>query len=509
MVGILILVLLIVSLFLWEILRYKTPSLSELSKNLEPFSSALVFNYSKQIDNQMSEFSQNLGLESHSIKQEEESSKDDLGANGFVVFDVRPVFSKLLFEKLDHVLSDALDFLEQASDNSNNKQAPAVSNENSISYNYFDESPFATPLSQLLEEIWNGKTFVIGGATQFHLNLEDVFHIAMEPYFKNIFSNKNYFFRDLIIKNSPVFFQDALKNHAIHFGIIPSSKVDKDNIHSSDVVISLRDVSDFMNSFCSSKINPWDLCGRLSIDRDKFRMHFFSLFGLIDDSFKVDLKIYWAMLGKNFVYSNQKDFVLNILKNRENQESNLLVDVAASGDDFLFSNPYSSKYLSLSSYFDMIKLQNEFISFIELLRNNSQVVNDYFTSPKGYASFLNVEKRINDITGFSQKSSIMFRTDGDFLYPELRLYSPSQDLFLNDGTELSPEFVKSLRVFLTQSISFGHYLLPKGLVPIPTPTLKRNGRWTILRTSLSVKAIAPYMESIDPYVHLKDAETGL
>ena len=36
-----------------------------------------------------------------------------------------------------------------------------------------------------LEEIWNGKTFVIGGASQFYLDFKDEFILALNPYIRN------------------------------------------------------------------------------------------------------------------------------------------------------------------------------------------------------------------------------------------------------------------------------------------------------------------------------------
>ena len=230
----------------------------------------------------------------------------------------------------------------------------------------------------------------------------------------------------------------------------------------------------------------------------------------MNQNFKITLNIYWAVRGKDIIYSNQKDFILQMLNEKKEKKSgNVLTEVSASGDDFLFANKNKLKYTSFSVYFDMIKAQNEGISFVETLRRKSQVLNDYFMSPSGEVVFRNIERNINDLTSFSQKSSIAFRTDGEVIFPELRLYSPSRDLFVNQGTDLSPDFSNSLRVFITKAVSFGDYLLPRGLVPLPGPYLSRNGRWVILKSEIPVKTIAPYMESVQPFLDLEEPPSSL
>lgn len=496
-------------LFIYQNLRYSTPSLSDLAQNLNSFSTAVAFNYSRNIDKQLYLFSKNIGLENNPHTRQEEPKEGDIGANGFFILDVRPGQSKILFHKLDDVLNDALDFLTSSSEaSSDNVEKNLILDETENGSSL--ESPFIAPLAGLLEEIWNGKTFVIAGATQFNLDYKDSFMLALEPYIKNYVQFNSNFFREMVIKNAPIYLQDFLNKHSINVDIEPPiTKLDS-SIQDSQIILSIDDSAGFLESICSAKINPWDLCGRFLINRTNFRKNALTLLGLVNQDFKVTLNVYWTVRGKDIIYSNQKDIVLKLLDedNLEKHE-NVLTEVAASGDDFLFSSHRNLKYTSLSLYFDMIKAQNEGIRFFENMRKNSQVLSDYFSSPRGELAFRNIEKTINEVTSFSQKTSMSFHTDGEKLFPELRLYSPSQDLFINNGNNLSPEFINSLRIFITKAVSFGNYLLPRGLVPVPGPSLKRNGRWVILNSEIPIKSIAPYLESVDPFIDIRDMPSPL
>ena len=492
---------LIWSVFIYQNLRSATPSLPSLVNNLNSFSSAIVFNYSKNIDKQMYLFSKNIGLENNPLTKQTEPPPGNIGADGFFIFDIQPEFTQNLFLKLDNVLNATLDFLE-ASSNQNQPQAKLIVDETETKT---DENPFSSPLSGLIQEIFNGKTFLFGGATQFHLSFKDTFKLALAPKFKNYLNLNTNFFRDMIIKNVPVYLQDFLTNHSIHVDIEPSVTQLDNSIHESQIIIAIDDSQDFLESICSLKINPWDLCGRFSINIQKFITNIQSILGLVSHNFKISMNIYWSLRGKDIIYSNQKDFILKILDPNQNKKStNILKEVSSSGDDFLYAGNNNLNYTILSFYFDMIKTQNECIRFLESLKLNSKVMSDYFASPEGTSFFSKLESSIYDITRFSQKTSISFKTDGVFLYPELRLYSPSMDLFLQNGKQLSPEFINSLRVFVTKTVSFGNYLLPRGLVPLPGPFLSKNGRWVILNSNILIKSIAPYLESIDPYIDINE-----
>src|SRR6185312_461185 len=76
-------------LFVYQELRFSTPSLSKLAQKLDPFSTAIAFNYSKNIDKQLYLFSKNIGLENNPNTKQEEPTEGDIGANGFFIFDVK------------------------------------------------------------------------------------------------------------------------------------------------------------------------------------------------------------------------------------------------------------------------------------------------------------------------------------------------------------------------------------------------------------------------------------
>jgi hypothetical protein len=507
-------IILFSAFFLWALLtyqslRYSSPSLISLANKIPPFSSAFVFNYSKEIDKQMYMFSKNIGLEKNPLTKQTEPPLTNIGADGFIIFDINPMVSKNLFKKIDVLLNDTLDFINQTTLNSHSNKIHLVVDETEDE-NYITESPFNTPLSSFLEEIWNGKTFLIGGATQFNLSLMDTFQLALAPRLKKTMNLNSNFFRDMLIKNIPLYFQDFLNNHSIHIDIEPPITNIDTKIHTSQIIMTIDNFQDFLDSICSVKINPWDLCGRFSIHRKKFRSKVESLFGLVSNNFKITIQIYWTLQGKDLIFSNQKEFISTILKeNNTKNNSNILSEVSSSGDDFLYQRKKIENDTAVSFYFDMIKTQNEWVNLLENSKQHSKILSDYFLSPEGNYSFSKLEKSIYNITRFSQKTSISFRTDGDYLFPELRLYSPSMDLFTQDGKKLSPEFVNSLRVFVTKFISFGHYLLPRGLIQIPGPFMTKNGRWVILNSTISVKSMSPYLEPIDPYIDENETPSPL
>lgn len=149
------------------------------------------------------------------------------------------------------------------------------------------------------------------------------------------------------------------------------------------------------------------------------------------------------------------------------------------------------------------------IDFSERMKNKSAVLSDYFSSPNGEVVFSNIENTINKLTSYSEKASLTLDTNGDILIPKIRLYSPSGDLFLHQGKDLNPEVINSIRIFITKAISFGNYLLPRGLIPMPGPFVQKNGKWTIIHSEILVKSIAPYLESVDPYIDNYEDPTKL
>jgi hypothetical protein len=497
--------------YMYQNLRFSTPSLLELAQSIPKFSSALAYNYSKNIDKQLYLFSKNIGLENNPYTQQSIPKEGELGATGFLVFDIKPQFSSILFQKIDNLLNEYFNIIEQSNANISNSIIHTAVVKDEVENNIItSESPLNSPTTELIEEIFNGKTLLFGGATQFYLNFEDTLMLSLEPLTKNYIQIKSSFFRDMLIKNIPLYLQELLSKHSIHVDIEPAVIKLDNEIHQSQIIFSVIDSNNFIDSICAKKINPWDVCGRFSFKRNKFRNNALALINLFGDNFQFKLNFYWAIRGKDLIFANNREFVSNLLdSNNQLKQKNILIDVANSGDDFLFSRRNSLKYSSLSFYFDMIKIQNEGIYFIDELGQKSKIIADYFSSPKGQFEFREIEKKINDITSVSQKASAGFKTDGEKLYPEIRLFSPSNDLFINNGSNLSPEVITSLRIFVTKAISFGHYLLPKGLIAIPGPYLKRNGRWVILNSDIHIKSISPYMQSIDPFIDLNDTPSEL
>jgi hypothetical protein len=157
----------------------------------------------------------------------------------------------------------------------------------------------------------------------------------------------------------------------------------------------------------------------------------------------------------------------------------------------------------------MIQTQNKLIDFSDRIRKKSSVLSDYFSSPAGEVMFSDIEKTINTLTSYSESASLTLDTDGDKLIPKIRLYAPNGDLFIKQGKEVNPEALNTIKIFITKAVSFGNFLLPRGLIPLPGPYIQKNGKWVIIQSEINVKSIAPYLESIDPYIDNSEDPTKL
>ncbi|WGL58528.1 hypothetical protein QEJ31_08240 [Pigmentibacter sp. JX0631] len=505
-------------------MKAETPALSEIAQKIGQPTFAFAFNYTTETDKQLYLFSKNIGLENNPRTQQNSPPTGELGAKGFFVFNMFPANSDKAIIALDNILKDFLTSSETIDDNEffdpepmgNEIKDTYLSQDSNIIANNeelvteIEDNPFSKPLTHLIEELWNGNTLLIGGVTQLHLSLKDSFLISLDPLIKKVVNLSSDSLKNIVINNIPISIQNFLSNHAIE---LSSESLDFDEstkINHSQLIFSISDPLEFLNSICSQKNNPWDFCGRFNFQRNGFRKNLESFLALLSDDFKIKLDIYWTITGHSIIYSNQKQFIIDSLNpNKKIESKNILTSVSSSGADFLLPTDSSKKYSSISFLSDMIQSQNKLLDLIERVRKKSSVLSDYFSSPNGEINFRSIEKTINNITSYSESASLTLDTDGDKLIPKIRLYSPVGDLFTKQGKELNPEVLNTIKIFITKTISFGNFLLPRGLVPLPGPYLSRNGKWVIIQSEIPVKSIAPYLESIDPYVDSSEDSTKL
>lgn len=505
-------------------LKSETPALSEIAQKVGQPTFAMAFNYTVDTDKQLYLFSKNIGLENNPRTQQIVPPIGELGAKGFFIFDVHPKNSDKAIIALDNILNDFLASSETFEDNEFFDPEPlgneirdeilphndlqAANNEELVSE--IEENPFSKPLTHLIEELWNGNTILVGGVTQLQLSLKDSFIISLEPVIKKIVNLSSDTLKNIVIKNIPVSVQNFLNNHAVELSSESLEYDELNKVNHSQIILSINDPLEFLNSFCSQKNNPWDFCGRFNFQRNNFRKNLEGFLSLLSDDFKIKLDIYWSISGHSIIYSNQKQFILNTLNNKvDNNLKNILTTVSSSGADFLLPTDSSKKYSSISFLSDMIQSQNKLLDLVERIRKKSSVLSDYFSSPNGEIIFRNIEKNINTITSYSESASLTLDTDGEKLISKIRLYSPVGDLFIKQGKELNPDVLNTIKIFITKTISFGNFLLPRGLIPMPGPYILRNGKWVIIQSEIPVKTIAPYLESIDPYIESSEDPTKL
>lgn len=470
----------ICAVYLHHKLQVENQNISNLARNITPPTSAFIFNYSKSLDSQIEAFSKNLGLWENPKKV----AKPKLGANGFMVFDIDPAQANDIFLDFDDILSLFLDENISLANREDKNSQP---------------STYSTPLAHLLEEAWNGKTFLIGSAIQFHPSFVDYLSILTKSFSDKFFSQNKNFYDDLIAQNIPTSLQNFLNKHSLEVEV-KSSKYDNDgSFLKSTVTLSISNAREFLDSLCTEEMNPEDFCGRFLFDRFEFRKNISSLFFLFQNKFELKLNVYWKIQGGTLVFSNRQNFVTDLLDQSRSQ-NNVLTDVSASGDDFLLPEREDSKYARVSVVFDMIRIQNKILDFFERMKNQSRLANNLFSSPTEENSFEKIQQTVNTLTGYSEKSSFTLNTNGEKLFSEARLYSPSEDLFTQDEKSISPEILNSMRMLLTKTISFGNYVLPRGLFPIPKPVVTKNGKWTIIRSELLLRSIAPYLKRVGPQI---------
>ncbi|KAB8030756.1 hypothetical protein [Fluviispira multicolorata] len=504
--------------YLYQIVQNNTPQLSDLAKKSGKPAFAITYNYPKSFNQQLYHFSKNMGLVETNSKQTLPPTSN-VGSTGFFILDIKPQNSKRMIKKLDEVLSDFLNFIDEETteeheffDPRNYGYIPEeskffptqdsqnlIANELELSQN--EESPFSKPLSFLIEELWNGQTFLFGGATQLQLSTKNIVLLSLAPYLKKDGSLSPNSFEEIFVKSIPKNLENYLKKHSLNISFNTLKKDDLKDIKHSQLTLSVTDPSEFLNSICSIKINPWDYCGRFSLQRDKFRKNFEAILSLLSNDFKLNLNIYWTLKGKTLIYSNQLSYIENLTSlNVKEEANNIITSVSASGNDFLLPSDSPKTFTSFSILFDMIKIQNELIDFSERIRQNSNILSDYFSSPAGEVYFSDFENKVNKLTGYSEKASITLDTDGNKIIPELRLFSPTGDLFQKNGKELSPEVIGSIRSFITKTISLGNYLQPKELLPLPGPFIQKNGKWIIISSEILAKLIPSYLEHKNPYI---------
>lgn len=525
-IGALLIFLSLTLIFIYFIFQLKaeTPTLFEIAQKVGQPTFAVAFNYNTETDKQLYLFSKNIGLENNPRTQQNAPPIGRLGAKGFFILDLHPKNTDKAIIALDNILNDFLTSSESLDENEffdpeilSNEIKDEILTENDIKNldseelsSETEDNPFSKPLTQLIEELWNGNTILIGGITQLQLSVKDSLIISLEPMIKKFINLSSDTLKSVILQNIPLSFQSFLNNHAVE---LTSESLEYDalnKINHSQIILSINDPLEFLNSICSQKNNPWDFCGRFNFQRNTFRKNLDSFLSLLNKDFKIKLDIYWAISGHSIVYSNEKQFVINTLNKKTNTEAkNILLTVSSSGADFLLPTDSSVKYSSISLLADMIQSQNKLLDIAQRIKNKSTILSDYFSSPSGEIVFREIEKTINKVTSYSESASLTLDTDGEKLIPKIRLYSPIGDLFTKQGKMLNPDVLNTIKIFITKTISFGNFLLPRGLIPMPGPFINRNGKWVIIQSEIPVKSIAPYLESIDPYIDNSEDPTKL
>ncbi|WP_186646592.1 hypothetical protein [Fluviispira vulneris] len=523
-IGILIIISLVIGsliFYLFENSKNNTLEISSLAKKVGKTAFAASFNYPQNIDEKFSLILKNeKSEEANNLKM---ATDKNIGASGFVILDLKPQHSNRSIKKLDEVLSDYLNFIEEESSDENEIFDPKlygyqkenniilsnlekITPQNSESFLLENEnSPFSKPLSSLLEELWNGQILLLGGAIQLNLSAKNTFLLALSPYL-----NKTNLLQEILINKTNKEVENYLKKYSIDISVETLNTNTDQSIKESHISLSVTDPQQLLNTICSIKINPWDYCGRLSIKRDTFRKNFSELIEFINTDFKLKLKVFWALKGKTLVYSNNLSFIEKLLTPQKNSdEDNTLKSTTSIGKDYLLENHTAKNILSVSFLFDMIRIQNELIDFSERIRQNSNILSDYFSSPSGEAYFSSFENKINKITGYSEKAVIKFESDGVKLVPELKLYSPTGDLFQNDGKELRPEVLNSIETFILKTLLFRNNISSKETFPLPNPNIQRQGKWVIINTEIMLNKILPFLQLKKPYFDQNYEPTNL
>lgn len=447
-------------------LRYQLKSenqiISDFVRHMDPTPLAITFRYSKQLDR--------------------------MGANGFVSLNLDPQKSNHLFSDLDDVLSVFWD--EHASFSNSEENNPAI-------------TPFSSPVSNILEEAWNGKALTIGSVIQFQPSFLNYLIFFFKTGKERILDKSGRGLNQLIVQNTPVYFQNLLSKYFVQINAISSDYDSDQSFYKTTLDFFVSNPKNFLDSICSEKMDPLDFCGRFLFDRKKIRYNINSTLFLFHDEFHLKLNVYWKIQGGSLIFSNKKEFITQIFDqdpSKKNPSENILAKVSSSGDDFLLPEQDDSKYARVSFLFDMIQIQNKTIDFFERLKDQSRFVSDLTSSPIGEDSFQKIQEQINQLTGYSEKESVTLSSNGEKLISEVRLYSPSSDLFTRDGKEISPEILNSLRMWTAKSVSLGNYSLLRGLFPIPKPVVTRNGKWTIVRSEVLLKSIEPYFKRLGPQI---------
>jgi hypothetical protein len=529
MISILITTTFLSFIFLYQNLISATPQLSVLAQKVGQPVFAIAFNYLKTNKNKLHFIQKTQNLERNIYQKNFTPFLEDLEARGFFIFDIEPRHSKNLFLALDEILNDFLNFIDtepffESQDlfdltNFYEKDSHSMrtdflkksflkKNLNNINFspeNNSDEvieNPFSKPLTNFLENLWNGETLLLGGVTELQLSLKDSILLGIEEKIKKINYLPASILKKIILNNSSFSTKDFLKKYPIDISTKYINFDLNSKINHSEIVLSINNTEDLLDSICSLKINPHDFCAKFRLKRDFFRKNMNNIIFLFNKNFTLTFNFYWATVGKTFIYSNQKSFVEKIVDTNVSENSeNILTSVSASGADFLLPTKNLNEISSITFLFDMVLLQNKIIHLAELTKKQSNVLADYFSSPNGEEIFSKFEQTVNILTSYSEKASFSIERSTKKIINKIRLFSPSGNLFFNRTKgALKPEFSNNIKNFMMKIISIEYHFIPEGDLPISGPFLQKNGKWFIIQSEISLKLLLPFLENRNPFI---------
>jgi hypothetical protein len=445
-------------LLLESYVHVNTPVLSELLKGSPSPLAVLSFHAPEKAFEALHLFASDVGF-LPSFKETEGTDAQrgvdsDLGFRSYLMTDVEPTKLLPAAEKLDVLYGFLRDYQEIIAESETSEDEEFLSQEemvpdslptpedDEISADYAD-SPFAKPMQNFIEEIWNGPALKLNQVVEFEGGLFARLKLGLLSLFKE----RDESLKDALISVLPDgmgrefvfrFFDD------IYFNATSESA---QGIHHGMIHLQTGDLEELFELLCPENELARDFCSNSSLEREKIRSIATEHFDLLGDHFEIRLHFYWSWRGRTLLFSNHREWLESSLASQDTllgwfkgvlrPRSKLPAFEPDTGNGWDVS-------ISTSLNLPMAKERISELSMLlyQISNSNDLQISEYFTLPSVEQALSALEYEAHSMTAHSEFAAFSLLRHKGFLesmvsvLPALDSAPDKDDVFLTESEEL-------------------------------------------------------------------------
>lgn len=488
-----------------SIVKLRTPSLAQLSSNIQKNDLFFSFRYDESIQHQLFQFFDKMGIlqfvDTWIGHVSPEASKKDkgYGAEGFLAIGIQQQQGVLAIRRCDQFLTSYfshLDLLEDVDENSEDSSDTLSSDE----LDDDEEDTFSAvsaPFQQALETIWNGGFLNISGAIRLNLNFLESLQFATT----SLIHNDEAFLKNAVLQSLSLPLQ---KTVAAALFDRSQFRIDKDKVNGfyfGSFSLDTEALDALSENLCNGSANISDVCRYLANDDyNILQQHLAALSALLGPDFEAQLHFYWAVKGSAFIFSNRSSSLKTLLDNDFSAKKSLLVpdSIVTNPQDSFLDHSEKTAFEPLppnmiSAAFNLEHIKDSMLTLLALLRTEvrkKHLLSTRFISAQDLLTlFNNFEEYALDLTNEAQKIGFGLTFTPQKIIP-LQWLQPAKQLDSESIKVLENNFIVKVGEFLFPNSK----KIARSLIPVDSILSQQDDGWFMTKATLLSRELSPIFQ---------------